>query len=71
MTITVTKCDNSISHGFLTYFVLKSVSKWFYYKVWQTVVIKCVRWCDRMELQSALDIIMCDRLLLQSLSGIT
>ena len=44
----ITKCDNSISQSFLTYFILQSAPKYFYYilfhQVWQTVITKCVRY---------------------------
>ena len=55
----VTKCDNSVSQAFLTYFVLQSAQSNFITK------------CDRLLLQIASGITKCGRLLLQNTSGIT
>ena len=44
----ITKCDNSISQAFLTYFVLQSATKQFYYKV------------SKLLFQSASGITKCD-----------
>ena len=55
----ITKCDNSISQAFLTYFILQSATKQFYYKV------------SKLLFQSASGITKFNRWLLQSASGIT
>ena len=44
MIILLQGCDNAVSQAFFTYFVLQSPAKQFYYKVWQTVITKSVRY---------------------------